>query len=94
MIILFATQTGELYVFTDPMFDTRDKCMEYLVENSPSITEKLRQEYGYDRKILTVNCLREFDFKRIIDTTRRYHDASDTRIVVNTTSPTWNRDIY
>ena len=65
MIILFAT-AGELYVFTDPMFDTRDKCMEYLVENSPSITEKLRQEYGYDRKVLAVNCLREFDFKRIV----------------------------
>lgn len=65
MIILFAT-AGDLYVFTDPMFDTRDKCMEYLVENSPSITEKLRQEYGYDRNILAVNCLREFDFKRIL----------------------------
>ena len=65
MIILFAT-AGELYVFTDPMFDTRDKCMEYLVENSPSITEKLRQEYGYDREILEVNYLREFDFKKII----------------------------
>ena len=44
MIVMFAT-IGDIYVFTEPSFETRKECMTYLVENSKTLNLKLMMEY-------------------------------------------------
>ena len=66
MIILFAT-AGDIYMFTDPKFDSRDECMSFLLNNGPSLTQKLTQEYGYPKEIRAVNCMREQMFLEIVN---------------------------
>ena len=65
MIIMFATM-GDVYMFTEPSFDSKNECMNYLMQNGPMIHTKLLQEYGYPREIQAVNCLREQEFMSII----------------------------
>ena len=49
MIIIFAT-AGDLYVFTEPSFDTKKECMSFMINNGPVLSEKLLQVYGYQKK--------------------------------------------
>ena len=50
MIIIFAT-AGDLYVFTEPSFDTKKECMEFYDKQQwSSLDEKLLQVYGYPKK--------------------------------------------
>ena len=35
MIIIFAT-AGDLYVFTEPSFDTKKECMSFMINNVQS----------------------------------------------------------
>lgn len=64
-IFLFATM-GDIYVLTDPSFDTRKECMDFLIEERPSVQQKLIMEYGYMREIKLVNCMRHDEFMDII----------------------------
>ena len=64
-IFLFATM-GDIYVLTDPSFDTRKECMDFLIEERPSVQQKLIMEYGYMREIKLVNCMRHDEFLDII----------------------------
>ena len=66
MIILFAT-AGDIYMFTDPTFDNKNECMSFLMNNGPSLNEKIIQEYGYPKQIEAVNCMRKQDFLDIIN---------------------------
>ena len=66
MIIMFAT-LGDMYVFTDPSFDTRDECMTYLINNGQSIQEKLVEEYGFRKEVKAVNCMQHQKFLEIIN---------------------------
>ena len=66
MIILFAT-AGDIYMFTDPTFDSKNECMSFLMNNGPSLNEKIIQEYGYPKQIEAVNCMRKQDFLDIIN---------------------------
>ena len=66
MIILFAT-AGDIYMFTDPTFDSKNECMSFLMNNGPSLNEKIIQEYGYPKQIQAVNCMRKQDFLDIIN---------------------------
>ena len=65
MIILFAT-AGDIYMFTDPTFDSKNECMSFLMNNGPSLNEKIIQEYGYPKQVQAVNCMREQQFLDII----------------------------
>jgi len=66
MIILFAT-AGDIYMFTDPTFDSKNECMTFLMNNGPSLNEKIIQEYGYPKQIQAVNCLRKQEFLDIVN---------------------------
>ena len=66
MIILFATM-GDIYMFKQPSFDTKKECMNFLIQNGPSIHAKILDEYGYPKEIRAVNCLREQEFISIIN---------------------------
>ena len=66
MIIMFAT-LGDMYVFTDPSFDTREECMIFLVKNGESIQEKLVEEYGFRKEVKAVNCMQHQKFLEIIN---------------------------
>ena len=67
IVILFATM-GDLYVFTEPSFETRNQCMEFLLkeESRKLILTKLYMEYGEPKPIQALNCIEEEEFKRII----------------------------
>ena len=65
MIIMFATM-GDVYVFTDPKFDSKQECMTFLMSNSVALSQKLLVEYGYPQEIQAVNCMREKTFLEII----------------------------
>ena len=66
MIILFAT-AGDIYMFTDPTFDSKNECMTFLMNNGPSLNEKIIQEYGYPKQIQAVNCMRKQEFLDIVN---------------------------
>ena len=66
MIILFSTM-GDIYMFTDPTFDSKNECMTFLMNNGPSLNEKIIQEYGYEKEIRAVNCMRKQEFLEIIN---------------------------
>ena len=44
MIIIFATES-DLYVFTEPSFDTKKECMSFMINKGPVLSEKLLQVY-------------------------------------------------
>ena len=64
-IFLFATM-GDIYVLTDPSFDTKKECMDFLIKERPAVQQKLIMEYGYMRKIELINCMRHDEFLDII----------------------------
>ena len=66
MIVMFAT-IGDIYVFTEPSFETRKECMTYLVENSKTLNLKLMMEYGYQKQIHAVNCMDFNEFTAIVN---------------------------
>ena len=67
IVILFATM-GDLYVFTEPSFKTKNECMEFLLQEEPRnlILTKLYMEYGKSKPIQALNCIEEEEFQRII----------------------------
>tara|TARA_B100000085_G_scaffold82387_1_gene74273 strand:+ start:685 stop:918 length:234 start_codon:yes stop_codon:yes gene_type:complete len=67
IVILFATM-GDLYVFTEPSFETKNECMEFLLkeESKELILTKLYMEYGKPRAIQALNCIEQKEFERII----------------------------
>ena len=65
MILIFAT-AGDLYVFTEPSFDTKKECMSFMINNGPVLSEKLLQVYGYPKEIQAVNCMTEDEFTKIM----------------------------
>ena len=71
IVIVFATM-GDLYVFTEPKFETRNDCMEFLLqeESRKLIFTKLYMEYGELKSIQALNCIEEDEFKRLITGTQ------------------------
>tara|TARA_B100001287_G_scaffold144440_1_gene121477 strand:- start:2653 stop:2910 length:258 start_codon:yes stop_codon:yes gene_type:complete len=54
------TPTGhqDLYIFTDPKFDTIQECQQWTQGNVPAIVFNVQREYG-NRKISQIYCMRE-----------------------------------
>ena len=69
VVVLFANVAGDVYIFTNPTFETRDECMATLhnPENIAGYTAKLVEEYGRTIPIKAVNCLEKDEIKRILD---------------------------
>jgi|TARA_B100001094_G_scaffold54972_1_gene50550 hypothetical protein len=62
------TPTGsqDLYVFTDPKFDTIAECQAWSQGNVPAITYSVRREYG-TRPIEEIYCMREELLKKFLE---------------------------
>lgn len=61
--------TGDVYIFTDPTFETRDACMAsiYNKEDQKKYVAQLTHEYGKVMPILAVNCLEEEQINKILN---------------------------
>jgi len=68
IVVVFATMTGDVYIFTDPKFDTREECVASIKDPNmvPVYSKKLVMEYGRLLPILGLNCLQEDEIKKII----------------------------
>jgi hypothetical protein len=68
VVVLFANIAGDVYIFTEPSFDTRDECMSTLHDPKHiyNYTQKLLLEYGEVQPIRFVNCLQQDEIERII----------------------------
>lgn len=69
VVVIFATFYGDIYVFTEPTFDSRDECMTSVLNPADikNYTDKLLQEYGEPMPILGINCLQEDEIKRLLE---------------------------
>jgi hypothetical protein len=72
IVVVFATMTGDVYIFTDPKFDTREECVASIKDPNmvPVYSKKLVMEYGRLLPILGLNCLQEDEIKRIIQSVK------------------------
>lgn len=72
IVVVFATMTGDVYIFTDPKFDTREECVASIKDPNmvPVYSKKLVEEYGRLLPILGLNCLQEDEIKRIIQSVK------------------------
>jgi hypothetical protein len=68
IVILFATFAGDVYIFTDPVFETREECMTYIQDRDkiPGLVQKLYSEYGQNMPIQAVNCLEKQTIEDIL----------------------------
>ncbi len=68
IVVLFATMEGDMYVFTDPHFETEQACREFIMDRQqiPNLVEKLLQEYGQPMPVQAVNCLEEENLNNIL----------------------------
>ena len=64
---------GDFYIFHTPKFDTKEQCMQAVIDKREIILEKLVMEYGGRLPPITgVNCLQEDVLKEII---QRYENG-------------------
>lgn len=69
VVVLFATMAGDIYIFTEPTFETRDQCMAQLYDptSRDNMVKKLVEEYGRPMPIQAVNCLQTSEIKRLLN---------------------------
>jgi hypothetical protein len=69
IVVLFQTMAGDVYIFTDPTFDTRDECMAsvYNKDDQKKYIQKLALEYKKAMPIMAVNCLQEDKINEILE---------------------------
>ena len=69
IVVVFYTLQGDVYIFTDPTFDSREECVASIKDPAmvPVITQKLVMEYGRLLPIPGLNCLQEVKIKEILD---------------------------
>jgi len=74
IVVIFATVTGDVYIFTDPKFDTRQQCMDSVrsTEDQQGYIRQLMREYGEVMPIAGVNCLQEDTIREIM---KKHPDA-------------------
>ena len=68
VVVLFATLSGDVYIFTTPKFETKQECMRTLTtpDTVAAYTQKLAKEYGRPMPIKFINCLQEDYLKRLL----------------------------
>jgi len=69
VVVIFANLMDGVYVFTDPVFETRTECMATLTdeEHIKKYISKLVVEYGRPVPIQAVNCLQVDEIQRIFE---------------------------
>lgn len=66
IVVLFATIMGDVYILTNPSFETREECMTFVVEEREKVLTQLYTEYGEALPISGVNCLQEDTIREIL----------------------------
>ena len=68
IVVLFYTLHGDVYIFTEPTFDSYDECYGSITdpEAVPGYVQKLVFEYGRLLPIQALNCLDEDTIKQIL----------------------------
>lgn len=66
VVIIFNTLAGDIFVFNEPAFDTRDECMTTLIQSRDAILQKLILEYGEPMPIEAVNCVRQDVIEKVL----------------------------
>ena len=69
LVVFHADGTQDTFVFTDPVFNSSQECLEYVYQNSPSIQFTIDSEYGQHVKVNKMMCLREDTLKKVLGTT-------------------------
>tara|TARA_B100000900_G_C20510492_1_gene687769 strand:+ start:647 stop:892 length:246 start_codon:yes stop_codon:yes gene_type:complete len=73
VIIIFATLHGDFYIFHTPTFDSKEECMQAVIDKREVILRKLIMEYNGELPPITgVNCLQQDVIKEII---QRYENG-------------------
>lgn len=69
VVVLFATPGQDLYIFTDPTFETKQECETSIrdPEQVPKYIKKLSQEYLHLPPIRAVGCIEEQEMKKIME---------------------------
>ena len=67
IVVLFNTIHGDIYIFTDPNFESREACMEAVLTKKETILGKILAEYGTVPPIRGVNCLQEKTIDEIFE---------------------------
>lgn len=69
IVVLFYTLHGDVYIFTEPTFETREECISSIKDPNmvPVYTKKLVMEYGRLLPIQAINCLQEDTIVEILD---------------------------
>ena len=80
MVVLFATLQGDIYIFTDPKFDSREDCIAAAMnpEEQKKYVRKLIIEYGKVMPIHGINCLQQDEIKRIIENATKAPSETST----------------
>ena len=65
-VIIFNTLAGDIFVFNEPSFDTREECMITLIQSREAILQKLLLEYGEPMPIEAVNCVRQDVIEKVL----------------------------
>ena len=75
MIIIFAT-AGDLYVFTEPSFDTKKEFMSFMINKDDVIEVKNYYKYMIyiPKEIQAVNCMTEDEFTKIMLLNKQMRD--------------------
>ena len=65
---MFSTWQGDVYIFTDPHFETRQECMEFIQDplQIPNLVQKMYEEYEKPMPVQAVNCLEQEEIDRIL----------------------------
>ena len=46
LILALWNQSGDMYIFHDPVFKSNEKCIEYVLENHYGLNKHISREYG------------------------------------------------
>ena len=66
VVIIFNTVPGDIFIFHEPVFSSRDECLVTLWESREAIKQKLLQEYGEPMPVEAVSCLTEEVIKKVL----------------------------
>ena len=69
IVVVFYTMQGDIYIFTDPTFDTKEECVASIKDPAmvPVYSKKLVLEYGRLLPIQAISCLEEKTIDNIIN---------------------------
>ena len=69
IVVVFANLAGDVYIFTEPKFDTRQQCIDSVrnTEDQQGYIKQLMREYGEVMPIAGINCLQEDVIKEIME---------------------------